>query len=151
MRVNLGSGTDRMEGFVNLDRAKVPGVDMVHDLDVGPWPFADCSVMDIMAKDVFEHVADPILFMTECWRVLEHRGVLNIRTPHWRHRDAYTDPTHRRFPTEHTFDYWIPGTVLHSLHNKAYGDVDFKLEGPVRVQGGAVEIMLSKIGYKVAA
>jgi predicted SAM-dependent methyltransferase len=147
-RLNLGCGSDRRDGCVGVDRVKTPAADVVHDLDTGPWPFDDCTAEAILAKDVFEHVSDPVLFMTECWRILEGDAPLFIRTPYYKHRDAYTDPTHKRFPTEHTFDYWIPGTLLHRLHNAAYGSVDFR-SGPMSIKDGAIEVTLFKIPYKV--
>ncbi len=143
MRVNLGCGSDYREGWIGVDRVKIPGVDIVHDLDTGPWPFHDDSVEEILARDVFEHVADPVMFMTECWRILQPMGLLHIKTPHWKHRDAYTDPTHKRFPTEHSFDYWLPGTILHSLHGKAYGDVNFGQDS-MHITVGAIHLKLIK-------
>lgn len=125
MRLNLGAGSALLTGWINLDRVQLPGIDVVHDLDVGPWPFESSSMDQIVAKDVFEHVADPVLFMTECHRILRPGAGLFVQTPYYKGRDAYTDPTHRRFPTEHTFDYWIPGTVLHTANNAAYGAVSF--------------------------
>ena len=125
MRLNLGAGSQILAGWVNLDRVDLPGINCIHDLDSGPWPFASGIVDQIMAKDVFEHVADPILFMTECHRILRPGGGLFIRCPYYRGRDAYTDPTHKRFPTEHTFDFWIPGTLLYTRNNAAYGGVSF--------------------------
>lgn len=125
MRLNLGAGSALLTGWINLDRVQLPGIDVVHDLDAGPWPFESSSMDQIVAKDVFEHVADPVLFMTECHRILRPGAGLFVQTPYYKGRDAYTDPTHRRFPTEHTFDYWIPGTVLHTANNAAYGAVSF--------------------------
>ena len=145
MRVNLGSGSRPMAGWLNVDRAAVPGVDYVHDLDVGPWPFArTAGVEQIAAVDLFEHVGDPILFMTECHRILAPDRMLFIQTPHYRSRDAFTDPTHRRFPTEHTFDYWIPGTTLYAEHNAAYGGVAFARLS--MLVGSNIQITLRKIG-----
>ena len=146
MRLNLGSGGRPVinDGWVNVDRAKVPHVDVVHDLDVAPWPWADDSAEQLVAQDVFEHVADPIGFMTESHRVLQPRGQLFIKSPHFRHQDAFTDPTHRRFCTEHTWDYWIKGTVLYNDHNAAYGGVAFALERR-ELQNGAIYVLLRKI------
>lgn len=143
MFLNLGCGSQSMEGFVNVDLVKQDGVDVVHDLDVHPWPFDDGSVTQIQAIDVFEHVADPIGFMTEAHRVLARGEMLVMKTPHYKCRDAFTDPTHRRFPTEHTWDYWIPGTALFERSNTAYGGVSFDL---VRreVFNGAIHIQLLK-------
>lgn len=39
--LNLGCGTDIRSGWVNLDSAELPGVDVVHDLDRLPLPFEE--------------------------------------------------------------------------------------------------------------
>jgi predicted SAM-dependent methyltransferase len=144
VRLNLGCGLDIRPGFTNVDRVQLPGVDVVWDLDDAyPWPWTDGSVREIVAQDVFEHVADPIWFMVECWRVLEDRGILRLKTPHWRHRDAYTDPTHRRYCTEYTFDYWVPGTTLFEQGNAAMGAVAFH-KGALDVRNGAIYALLTK-------
>lgn len=121
MKLNLGSGTDRLPEYVNVDRVAIPGyVDRVADLDFDPWPFLSESVEEIRAFDVFEHVTDPLLFMRECHRILEPGGVLNIHTTHWQTENSFTDPTHKRFCTEHTFDYWIRGTEYNRRYGPAY-------------------------------
>ena len=146
MRLNLGAGglVNPDPEVVNVDRVALPGIQVVHDLDVGPWPFESDSFSSIRAKDIFEHVGDAILFMTECHRVLVPHGALWIRTPHISSLDAFTDPTHRRFPTEFTFDYWVPGTVYHREHNAAYGGVSFRKHS-LEIEGGAVVVHLVKI------
>jgi hypothetical protein len=143
LRLNLGCGQSRMESWTGVDRVAGPAVDLVHDLDVGPWPWGDESVERILASDVFEHVGDAVMFMVECHRVLEDNSPLFIKTPHYLHRDAYTDPTHRRFPTEHTFDYWVPGTQLYEQGNAAYGAVGFR-PGPLWVGNGSIQLTLFK-------
>lgn len=145
MILNLGCGSRIIPDAVNLDISPVPGADVVHDLDVAPWPFPSDTFSMVEAKDVFEHVINPVLFMTECHRVLSPGGFLQLRTPYWRSMDAFTDPTHRRFPTEYTFDYWISGTALHSLHNAAYGAVSFEVADRVRLdEAGSLVVVLSK-------
>lgn len=148
MRLNLGSGSQpRVPGFVNVDLVALDQVDVVHDLDVHPWPWDDASVKAIVAQDVFEHLADPIGFMVECHRVLESGGELLMKVPHWQHQDAYTDPTHRRFCTEYTWDYWIKGTVLFERHNAAYSRGEycaFALDKRA-VANGSIFIQLHKI------
>lgn len=144
MRVNLGCGSNRRNGWIGVDRVQTPAADIVHDLDQGPWPFETGSMEKAYAKDVFEHVNDPILFMTESHRILQEGGELYIRVPHYKHRDAYTDPTHKRFLTEYSFDYWVAGTLLHSMHNTAYGNVSFAQKS-LDVLGGAINVVLVKI------
>jgi len=144
IHLNVGCGSRTLDGFVNVDRVKLDGVDVVHDLDVLPWPWDDATASQIVAQDVFEHVADPVGFMTESHRILALGGSLIIKSPHFRHQDAFTDPTHRRFCTEHTWDYWIRDTVLHRDHNAAYGGGSFTMSSR-QVVSGAIFIHLHKI------
>ena len=144
VKLNLGSWTSALAGHVNVDRVPVPGVDVVHDLDMGPWPFEDGSVEGINAEHVFEHVGDPILFMTECWRILKPWGQMYVITPYYRSPDAFTDPTHRRFCTEYSFNYWIPGNIYHEKHNQAYGGISFE-KLSLRLAGGALHVALMKL------
>lgn len=119
-RLNLGCGYDIMPGWVNTDIADLPFVNVVHDLDVGPWPWEDGEFSEIRAMDVFEHVDNPILFMNECWRILKPGGFLRIRSPHFRHENAFIDPTHRRYCSIRTWEYWTEGTEFHQKYGRAY-------------------------------
>jgi SAM-dependent methyltransferase len=119
-QINLGCGTQSLEGWTNVDVAGIPGVDVVHDLDVFPWPFESGRAVIIRAFDVFEHVDDPLGFMAECWRVLQDGGLLLIHTSHWQTENSYTDPTHKRFCTERTFDYWCFGTEYYARYGPMY-------------------------------
>lgn len=143
-KLNVGCGQWIFDGQVNLDRAPLPGVDVVHDLDVAPWPFPDGSFTDVSALQVFEHVGDPITFMCESHRVLKPGGALFITVPHYKSPNAFTDPTHRRFCTERTFDYWIAGTALHAQFGAAYGGVAFAAASTVAVVGEDIHARLVK-------
>lgn len=145
MKLNLGCGARPIDGYLGVDLVAQPGVDVVHDLDVGPWPWKDGEVTHVYAEGIFEHVEKPLLFMSEAHRILEPGGMLYLVVPHWRHEQAYTDPTHRRFCTEHTFDYWIAGTVLHRDYGRAYGGFTFApLE--ISVHDGNIWALLQKPG-----
>ena len=130
VQLNLGCGADTPPGFVNVDIVALPGVDVVCDLDQAGWPWKDGTVAYIKASHLFEHLADPVLFMAEAWRVLEDGGLLDIRVPgghelapgYWLpHWHSFTDPTHRRHCTPLTWMYWIPGTPLHEGYGAGLG------------------------------
>jgi hypothetical protein len=121
VRLNLACGSQPVAGWVNTDFVAQPGVDVAWDLDEIPWPWGDGSAGEIRAFDIFEHVSDPLGFMAECHRVLADAGTLFIHTSYWRSENSFTDPTHKRFCTERTFDYWIPGTAYHARYGAAYG------------------------------
>lgn len=120
MKLNLGSGTKPIPGYVNVDMVDGPLVDVPHDLDDHPWPFLEDTVEEIVAFHVFEHVVDPIGFMEQCWISLVPDGLLHIEVPNYTSRNAFTDPTHRRYCTIETFDYWVPGTWLWNSMGEIY-------------------------------
>jgi SAM-dependent methyltransferase len=106
-RLILGPGKHwkKEEGDVFLDIRPFVGIDVVHDLNIAPWPFEDKSFVHVSAVHVVEHLKDLISFMDEAWRVLEQGGTLYIETP-----EAggdidliHCDPTHIRCYRKHTF------------------------------------------------
>lgn len=109
-KLNLGCGDKKRAGYINIDICELLNPDIVHNLDVMPWPVDDDSCSEIIAEDVYEHVLDPIGFMQECWRIMKKGGGLYIRTSCFNTPQSYTDPTHRRFLTLGSFDYWDPKT-----------------------------------------
>ncbi len=55
MRLNLGCGDDIKDGYVNVDTTKLPGVDVLADLN-DQLPFKSESVDQIVMKSVLEHL-----------------------------------------------------------------------------------------------
>lgn len=142
--LQLGCGRKPVAGRVNVDMVAMPGVDVVHDLDVHPWPWADDTVAEIHAPHIFEHVTDPLGFMEQAHRVLAVGGLLRIEVPHWRHQNAYTDPTHRRYCTEDTFRYWVRDTWLFYVGGEAYHRGRTFTEQLVQVNGADLLVELVK-------
>lgn len=110
-RLNIGCGHDTRVGWINLDRVHLDGVDLVHDLTQCPWPFEGESFVEILAKDVLEHVHNLTEVITESHRVLKPGGTLTIQVPHFTSKDAFSDPTHVRPFSSLSFDYF---TATHS-------------------------------------
>ena len=137
----------RVPGVINVDMVAHENVDVVKNLDVFPWPWGDDTVQTIMAQDLFEHLDQPVGFMTEAYRVLELGGTLALRVPHFRHQNAFTDPTHKRFCTPHTWDYWIPGTELYKRHYPMYGKAAFVMARQ-EISAGAIFTDLRKISLQ---
>ena len=61
-RLNLGCGRKIFKNSVNLDRVKLDGVDVVHDLNKFPYPFKDESFDEIKALAVLEHLGKSLAF-----------------------------------------------------------------------------------------
>lgn len=111
-RLNVGCGHLAREGWVNLDIAALPGVDLVHDLDSGPLPAADGAFDEIECMDVLEHVRELPDVMRELHRVLAPGGRLVIEGPHFTSYTWPTDPTHRRAFAINTFEFFC-GQGIH--------------------------------------
>ena len=104
-KLNIGCGKDIREGWINLDCVALPGVDVVHDIGVLPLPFGDQTMEEILCKDILEHV-EYFALLKDIHRVLRKGGKVFVRVPHFTSKDAYSDPTHRKLFTAHTFRYF---------------------------------------------
>lgn len=104
--LDVGCGDAKVAGAIGVDCANLPGVDVVHNLRLFPWPFADESFDEIYMNDVIEHFSEPIKVMEECHRLLKKDGLLKIRVVYWNHKYAYSDPQHQSFFTEITWDFF---------------------------------------------
>jgi SAM-dependent methyltransferase len=103
--LHLGCGTKILPGCLNVDRAKLPGVDLVVDLNRFPWPFRSGAWDKVVAHHVVEHLADTPRVLREMHRVLKPGGICELRVPNIAGSDAWNDPTHVRFFTRRSFDY----------------------------------------------
>lgn len=82
MKLNLGAGQDKREGFVSVDIQEKFSPDVV--ADVRRLPFSDQSADEIIAIDVLEHLPrhDLLPTLKEWHRVLKPGGNITIRVPH---------------------------------------------------------------------
>lgn len=104
MKIDLGCGKRKREGFIGVDSRPFDGVDIVCDLSKR-WPWADNSVEEVHASHVVEHfdAAQRVHFVNELYRVLKVGGKATIITPHWASARAYGDLTHQWPPVS---EFW---------------------------------------------
>jgi SAM-dependent methyltransferase len=103
--LNLGCGTAIDPNCINLDRADLPGVNVVHDITKLPLPFPAERFERIICHDVLEHL-DIVPIMHELHRILAAGGILEIRVPHFTSANTYIDPTHIKGYSIETFDFF---------------------------------------------
>ena len=110
--LDVGCNRYKLPGAVGLDRLQVPGVDVVHDLDQRPWPFADDSFERVVCRHVLAHLADIPATMNEIHRITRSGGTVEIVTPHFSSDNAFTDVTSRWFFGSRSMDYFCVDRTL---------------------------------------
>lgn len=97
LRLNLGCGQTKLDGWTGIDISPNSGADIIHDLTVVPWPFDSESVTEVQAAHFLEHLtgAQRMDFMNELWRILKPEGTATIVTPYGGSYRAFQDPTHQ--------------------------------------------------------
>ena len=92
VRLNLGSGNEPLDGYINLDARRVPGVSVV--ADVGHLPLRERSAGEVRASSLLEHFRDPYAILDEIHRVLTPEGTFIMRVPTPWSMAGALDPTH---------------------------------------------------------
>lgn len=150
MRLNLGSGANPLDGYVNCDKFGSP--DVLHDLETFPWPWEDESAGEVRMHHVLEHLGESrdvfLRIMQELYRVCKPGAKVVINVPHYRHEDFWNDPTHVRVITPEMLQHFsrasnrkdIEGGHSDTPLGLHYG-VDFEVES---VRLGLEEPWLSK-------
>lgn len=106
LKLNLGCGSRKREGYVNVDMFPDCRPDVVLNLEQTPWPWPDDSVIAVDLIHVLEHLGQqPAVFlgiMKELWRVCCDGAMIHIEVPHPRSDEFLGDPTHVRSITGDT-------------------------------------------------
>jgi SAM-dependent methyltransferase len=108
-KLHLGCGRTILPGWINLDLAAGPGVDVVADLDAcgtRPLPIPDDSVEEILGSHLLEHLRHPLPLLAELHRVARPGAKATFQTPYGGSDDAFEDPTHVRQYFAGSFGYF---------------------------------------------
>lgn len=122
IKLNLGCGHKKIAGFIGVDHIKTAAADIIHDLNTTPYPLAADSVDEIIADNILEHLNDVIAAMTEWHRLCRNGAIIKISLPYYKSSGAFTDPTHKHFFTENSFQYF---SSEHEYH--FYAKAKFKI------------------------
>lgn len=127
-RLNLGCGKDIRQGYVNLDVARIPGVDVVHDVKKTPWPFKESEFDEVLCRHVLEHMEDLMPVLEELFRIAKPDGRIVVHVPYFASPGAFADPTHKRFFTYQTFRYFQPGDNLEHYTKARFRILELRLK-----------------------
>jgi hypothetical protein len=105
LRLDLGCGTRKKEGFTGVDSIKFDGVDVVADLRKR-WPWKDGTVDEIHCSHFIEHLTarERVHFCNEAYRVMKPGAQMTLIAPHGGSGRAYGDMTHQWPPV---WEFWF--------------------------------------------
>lgn len=104
--LDLGCGRKKTPGAVGIDFSPNSDADIVHDLNVFPYPLPDNEFDAIVCDGILEHLDDIVKVMEELHRIARPNAQVLITTPYFASVDAFTDPTHRHYFSARSFDYF---------------------------------------------
>lgn len=101
-----------------MDKRKLKGVDIVHDVQKFPYPIPDNSCFQVLMSHLYEHIEPKyrIQVIDELWRIIKPGGQLLIAAPYDQSIGATQDPTHYTCPNEATFSYFDPKYPLYQVY-----------------------------------
>jgi SAM-dependent methyltransferase len=124
VKIDIGCGKTKAEGWIGLDVRPFPGVDHVMNAGTDRWPFDDGTVDEAKASHFVEHLkpAERIHFANELYRVLKKDGKCQVVTPHWNSGRAFGDLTHEWPPVSEMWFYYLKREwrEANAPHNDAY-------------------------------
>ena len=143
--LDIGCGDNKFDKrFTGMDKRELPGVDIVHDIEVFPWPLEDESCLTIIGSHIVEHIKPWLMmnFMDEIWRVLVPDGQLALAFPYGVSSGFVQDPTHCNPCNEATWQYFDPRFPLWNV----YKPRPFYIQHSSWQETGNMEVVLTKQG-----
>jgi SAM-dependent methyltransferase len=118
--LDVGCGANKTPGAIGLDCNARTAADVIHDLGVFPYPFADDEFDEIVANHVIEHLPDVMNFVAELYRITKHGGRIKILTPHYTNPDWANDPTHRNHFNSYSFNVFLPQRQIFDFYTHVH-------------------------------
>lgn len=108
MKLDLGCGMRKAEGWVGVDIRKFEGVDHVLNIGKDKLPFDDDTFDEVKAIHLLEHLYPEELFfcVDEVWRVTKPTGFFHIEVPKAGTPAYYIHPDHKIQFVENTFGFF---------------------------------------------
>lgn len=135
LRLDIGCGKQKKEGFVGVDRIQFPGVDVVLDIGRHTWPWKNETVDEVYCSHVLEHLTpeERCHYFNELYRVMKKGATAQIIMPHWASCRYYGDPTHKSPPfSEFGWHYlkkeWREGNAPHTDSVMAPGPLSYSCD-----------------------
>jgi SAM-dependent methyltransferase len=110
--LDLGCGKKKKANSIGVDYSDRHNADVIHDLNIFPYPFDSSSIDEIYMDNVLEHLDEPMRVMEEVHRICRPGGIVKVIVPYFRSVWAFIDPTHKTFYTVDSFAYYDPSHII---------------------------------------
>jgi len=127
--LDLGCKNEKMPDAIGVDIDKNSDADIIHDLNVYPYPFKENTIDQVYAKHIIEHLDDPRGFLKEIWRILKPQATVFIETPHFSNYVAYAEPQHKLYYSYFMFKELLKGIDLQVVKQEITFYKTFRLVG----------------------
>lgn len=123
MQLNLGSGADYRDGWVNLDvmldSSHHAGPTAPPDVlaDAHRLPFVDARFEQIRASHVIEHLERPLDALRECHRVCEPGGSIYVEVP---------DPKRTQYERDEHLYSWSRDTLRNIVERAGFEPEEYQ-------------------------
>jgi hypothetical protein len=143
INLDIGCGNNKQVNFVGMDKRPLEGVDIVHDLEVFPYPIEDNVCNTIVGSHIIEHIKPWLMIdlMNELWRILRVGGKVAFSLPYALSYGFVQDPTHCNPCNETTWEYFDPNCYMYRI----YQPKPFCIEHRSWNAEGFMEVVLAKI------
>ena len=91
--LDLGCGKRKQKGAIGIDISKDTDADVIHDLNVFPYPFTDNEFDYVYADNVIEHLDNVVKVLEELHRISKNGATIKIIVPFFRSHYAFINPT----------------------------------------------------------
>ncbi|MCX6815390.1 MAG: methyltransferase domain-containing protein [Candidatus Aenigmarchaeota archaeon] len=126
LKLHVGCGTKKLEGYVNCDIAKDVNPDVVVDICALSKKFKKKSVDEILTEHMLEHVDDFVKAMKEIHAVLKKGGKAHIVVPYATIPSAF-HPHHKWYFTKESFSPFHKDNSLRYYYDFHFSSVKTKI------------------------
>ena len=106
MKLNIGCGNKKIDGYLGVDKTRCDAADYICDLENEKLPFEDNAIEAIILDNVIEHFYDIPKVLNELVRVCKTGAMIKIITPHFSSVKSWIDPTHIHHLSYFSFDHF---------------------------------------------
>lgn len=120
LKLNIGCGFDKREGFINMDISNDIHPDILHDMNNIPYPFKDNTFDYILAKDVLEHIPkhNLLFIIEELYRISNNKCIWLITVPFYNNRLSNANILHYSGFDFGSFNMFKKNIKLESIYSK---------------------------------